>query len=250
MADRGATFRNERVPGRNHRMAWSAWEATANMSSRWWWEPIRRKALEAARVPTDTINIPVIWKDWQGHFRGDYPPTEEDKKILREAHRKIPIVITYISRQPHRRSMEVEQEKEFVQEMLDLCKRRSWKFNHAVMQNLTPQEQIAMAGETTIMIGVHGNGLSHLLWMPLTPLTTVMEIFIPGGFAKDYEWTSRALGMTHYSIWNDTAYMHPNEPKVAYPEGDDGFHSTQIPVHGPSVVRLIERRIDGRLIGM
>lgn len=45
-----------------------------------------------------------------------------------------------------------------------------------------------------IMIGVHGNGLTHLLWMPLTPLTTVMEIFYPTGFAKDYEWTARVLG--------------------------------------------------------
>ena len=34
--------------------------------------------------------------------------------------------------------------------------------------------------------------------------STVMEIFFPGGFAHDYQWTTRALGMTHIAIWNDT----------------------------------------------
>ncbi|KAG8987697.1 hypothetical protein FRB90_003205 [Tulasnella sp. 427] len=113
------------------------------------------------------------------------------------------------------------------------------------MEELTPEEQLAIAAETTIMIGVHGNGLTHLLWMPLTPLTTVMEIFYPGGFAKDYEWTARVLGFTHYAIHNDTAFTHPTEPKVNYPPG---FQGTKIPVHGPSVAKIIEDRIDGRLL--
>ena len=34
--------------------------------------------------------------------------------------------------------------------------------------------------------------------------STVIEIFYPGGFAHDYEWTTRALGMTHFAVWNDT----------------------------------------------
>jgi len=34
--------------------------------------------------------------------------------------------------------------------------------------------------------------------------STVMEIFFPGGFAHDYQWTTRALGMSHIAIWNDT----------------------------------------------
>jgi hypothetical protein len=30
-----------------------------------------------------------------------------------------------------------------------------------------------------------------------------MEFFYPEGFAHDYEYTSRALGMVHYGFWND-----------------------------------------------
>ena len=53
------------------------------------------------------------------------------------------------------------------------------------------------------MMGVHGNGLTALLWMKPTPRSTVMEFFYPGGFAHDYEYTTRALGMVHYGFWGD-----------------------------------------------
>jgi len=50
-------------------------------------------------------------------------------------------------------------------------------------------------------MGVHGNGLTALLWMKVTPRSTVLEFFYPGGFAHDYEYTTRALGMVHYGFW-------------------------------------------------
>ena len=52
------------------------------------------------------------------------------------------------------------------------------------------------------MMGVHGNGLTSLIWMKPSPRSTVMEFFFPQGFAHDYEYTTRALGMVHYGFWN------------------------------------------------
>jgi hypothetical protein len=40
--------------------------------------------------------------------------------------------------------------------------------------------------------------------MSPTPISTVIELFYPGGFAHDYEWTARALGHKHFAVWNDT----------------------------------------------
>jgi hypothetical protein len=37
------------------------------------------------------------------------------------------------------------------------------------------------------MLGVHGNGLTHLIWMPATPRSAVIEMFFVGGFARDCE---------------------------------------------------------------
>jgi hypothetical protein len=53
------------------------------------------------------------------------------------------------------------------------------------------------------LVGVHGNGLTHLIMMPITPISTVIELFYPEGFAHDYEWTTRSLGMKHFAVWND-----------------------------------------------
>ena len=53
------------------------------------------------------------------------------------------------------------------------------------------------------MLGVHGNGLTHLVFMKPNRASTVIELFYPGGFAHDYHWTTRSLGMTHVAVWND-----------------------------------------------
>ena len=54
-------------------------------------------------------------------------------------------------------------------------------------------------------MGVHGNGLTALLWMqPNHAKATVFEFFYPQGFAEDYEYTARLLGIKHYGWWNDT----------------------------------------------
>jgi hypothetical protein len=91
------------------------------------------------------------------------------------------------------------------------------------------------------MVGVHGNGLSHLISMAPTKLSTVVEIFHPGGFMHDYGWTARALGYRHFAIWNDTAMEHPDLP---IPEASETFQSNFIPVHAPLISRIIEERLD------
>jgi hypothetical protein len=59
------------------------------------------------------------------------------------------------------------------------------------------------------MMGVHGNGLTSLVWMKPSPRSTVMEFFFPGGFAHDYEYTTRALGMVHYGFWGGQCVFSP-----------------------------------------
>ena len=65
-------------------------------------------------------------------------------------------------------------------------------------------------------MGVHGNGLTSALWMKPSPQTAVMEFFYPEGFAHDYAWTVRAVGLEHFGFWNDT-YV-PFFPALYYPD--------------------------------
>lgn len=95
--------------------------------------------------------------------------------------------------------------------------------------------------------------------MPNTRISTVIEMFVPEGFAHDYQWTTHALGMRHFAVWNDTSvflpnassftlsepacswHTLPNKPKVNYPEG---FQGPNIPAYGPKIAELIEGRVD------
>lgn len=73
----------------------------------------------------------------------------------------------------------------------------------ATMEDLDKAEQIQLLSRTTVLLGVHGNGLSGQLWLKPSPRTTVIEIYHPGGFLYDYEYTARSLGHKHYGVWND-----------------------------------------------
>jgi hypothetical protein len=117
------------------------------------------------------------------------------------------------------------------------------------MDKLSRDEQIRLAARTTIMMGVHGNGLTHLLWMNnQNPRSTVVEFFYPGGFAEDYEFTARALGIRHYGVWDDTVFTAPDTPQIAYPEG---FQGNEIPLseykrcHLPSASQSVSPRLRG-----
>ena len=106
-------------------------------------------------------------------------------------------------------------------------------------------DQILIETQTQVLVGVHGNGLTHLVVQPLTSFSTIIEIFYPGGFAFDYSWTASTLGHEHFAVWNDTSTTWLDHPEVAYPEGFQGTHL--IPVHGEYVAQLIERRLDASM---
>ena len=51
--------------------------------------------------------------------------------------------------------------------------------------------------------------------------------------------------VTQLQPFGHSAYTHPNEPKVDYPKD---FQGINIPVHGPSIAKVIEDRIDGKFV--
>jgi len=150
-------------------------------------------------------------------------------------------VITYISRQDWGRRMLLQEDHEkLVKELNKLHDQYGVEVNVVAMDKLSHAEQLQLAARTTIMMGVHGNGLTALLWMKPTPKSTVIEFFYPEGFARDYEYTSRALGMTHYGVWKDRTFTHPELPPTQYP---DGFQGNSIPLDGEVVAKLCIERL-------
>jgi len=228
LTDRSAAFRGDSCGGQTQRTASEAYEAVRDKASKYWWEPIRRSVLQFAGVGQEILDLAI-----------NYPAQGDVQASKRKP------VITYISRQSgSRRKLIDNDHQSLVIAVERLAARRGWEFNVVDAGSLEQEEQLRLAARTTVMLGVHGNGLTHLLLMAPTPVSTVIEMFYPGGFAHDYEWTTRALNMKHFAVWNDTWHSFPTEPHVDYPEG---FQGDTIPVHGDSVARLIEQRLDGIL---
>ncbi|OCF33685.1 hypothetical protein I316_04759 [Kwoniella heveanensis BCC8398] len=243
LADRSAAFRGEWT-GPTARTVASALHV--GEASKWWWEPIRRQILRYSRLPES-----IIARNLEGHGavdpvslmgptggtgidvveplapKGDYAP-----------------VITYISRQSSRRRLTKESHEDLVKALEERAKKLGWELVIVEAEKMSKEEQFALAGRTTIMLGVHGNGLTHLLWMPATPRSAVIEMFFKGGFARDYQWTAHALGIRHFAVQHDVSFTSPNLPKVDYPEG---FQGTSITVEGKVVADLIEDRLAGRI---
>ena len=126
LADRSAAFRGQICGLQNQRTAAEAWEVVKDNASKWWWEPIRRAALQFAGVSKDIIDIP-----------------------LRPGH-SIPHVITYISRQGGRRSLIPADHDRLVAALDELAKRRGWEFNHVKAQEMTKEQQLALIASTTV----------------------------------------------------------------------------------------------------
>ncbi|KAH9941287.1 uncharacterized protein BXZ73DRAFT_42246 [Epithele typhae] len=212
LADRAAAMNGEMYL-RTQRTAANAFSLPGSVN---WWTTIRNN---------------VIGFSMQ---EGDYDVSSVDAVSTKP-------VITYVSRQGWTRRKLIQADHEvLVAELYKLRDTYGYEVNIVEMDKLTRSEQFRLAARTTIMMGVHGNGLTALLWMRPTPRSTVIEFFYPGGFAHDYEYTTRALGMVHYGFWDGDHFTRPDVPPVNYPEG---FQGNEIPINGEAVARLVQERL-------
>lgn len=183
LGDRAASYESEPYKA-SWRSASSAFDLPGSVH---WWQPLRKSVVEFSGLSSNWISGPTSSVQRVGG--GDVSEK---------------FVITYVSRQEWGRRMLLSHDHEkLVEELYKLRDRYGYEVNIVSMDKLSRAEQIQLAGRTTIMMGVHGNGLTNLLWMRPKPQSTVIEFFYPRGFAFDYEWTTRALGMKHYGVWGD-----------------------------------------------
>lgn len=235
LADRSAAFRGEWTAPTARTVASAMHLGT---TSRWWWEPIRRAALRYAGVPESIIERNLEGLGAVDPAQPSDPRVDAIEPLAPQGTYKP--VVTYISRQNSRRRLTPESHDELVAALEDRAAKLGWELVIVEAERMSKEEQLALAGRTTIMLGVHGNGLTHLLWMPPTPKSAVIEMFYKGGFARDYQWTAHALGIRHFGVQHDRTFTSPDLPTVDYPEG---FQGNSITVVGKVVADLIEDRL-------
>ncbi|EDR06832.1 uncharacterized protein LACBIDRAFT_299736 [Laccaria bicolor S238N-H82] len=116
-----------------------------------------------------------------------------------------------------------------------------------MMERMSLQDQIALPAKSTIIVGVHGNGLTHQLWMPPSDRSTVIENFDPPSYALDYEMLARNMGHKHYAVQNNSLLTFSKGETHEGVHHTEGFHGNEIPVHGPAVAQAIRQRLTERI---
>lgn len=149
LTDRSAAFRGVICGTQVHRTAGEAFHYMRNLGqlSKWWWEPVRRAVLRFADVGDEVLDIGV--RAAERAERGVTVPGPDEK-----------IVITYINRQGVRRHLIDEDHDRLVEELEKLCNSKGWEFNNAKAELMTKEQQLELVARTTVLLGVHGNGLT------------------------------------------------------------------------------------------
>lgn len=143
------------------------------------------------------------------------------KTEIRKADR---LRVTYVKRSPPRAlDPSVEEELFSSIKMLSYVSLRVEDF-----AKISFSEQIDIIANTDVLIGVHGNGLSHILFLP--PNAKVIEIFPPGAHTVDYRLFADARGLDYTGIISDKGII---EKEDSYRLGlfgkiNDGIHKLDI----------------------
>jgi hypothetical protein len=144
LADRSAAFRGTECGMRTQRTAAEAVKGVVSLKGRrgflerGWWEPVRRNVLRFAGVSEHILDIGKrAFK--RASFRSPRTGGVEE------------VVVTYISRQAGvRRQLITENHEGLVVALTDLCERRDWELNVVAMEQISREEQLAIAARTTV----------------------------------------------------------------------------------------------------
>gem|GEM_PF-5821305 len=127
--------------------------------------------------------------------------------------------VTYVKRPPPRCLAE-DIERSMIEKISALP---NVQFKAVDFAQISFHEQIHIVGNTDMLIGVHGNGLSHILFLPST--ACAIEIFPPGAHHLDYHVFADVRGIDYFGIlyrenvfidkeraYQIGAYGNPNAP--------------------------------------
>lgn len=123
-------------------------------------------------------------------------------------------VVTYIDRQfASRRKLPNTVHEKIVSTLVNAP---DIEFQHVQMEHMEFEDQVRVAQRTDVLIGVHGNGLTHTMFMK--PNGFVCEIFVPGiSFQWDYYTLSKMMGHEYMCIFDGrlrAPYLFNNQNKV------------------------------------
>jgi hypothetical protein len=149
----------------------------------------------------------------------NYPAKKSNPSVPRK------LVIGYIDRQNTDRRLPDEHHNWIVQYSL---RHPSISFRQLHMEDYTALKQIELVSECDMLIGMHGNGLTHALWMQ--PRRYVIEIFWKYNYQFDYATTAHLMKHSYLGLLNgkvvDPALVENRDPSLrASPTRKEAQHA-------------------------
>lgn len=118
--------------------------------------------------------------------------------------------VTYVARRDPPRFMKPELERKLMRKLEKMPEVQAQTVDFAT---ISYKNQIQIINNTDVLLGIHGNGLSHLLFLPKH--AAVIELFPPDAQALDYRLYADAKGLRYYGVIcnqgikdKDFAYEH------------------------------------------
>lgn len=207
-----------------------------------------------------------INKPWAGYI-DDFPADEWHADVLKglgalplsaaeeSKPTKAAIVIGYVDRQNSSRRLRDDHHEWLVGYLSSLAgsDERMIDFRHLHMEDYEAAEQIKIASQCDVLIGVHGNGLSHALWM--APRRYVVELYWKYPFQFDYATAAQLMKHQYLGIQNgnvldgdtvarrDVALRHSTDKK-AVTRPDEDHAAASFETEGkPAIQKFIEQAI-------
>jgi hypothetical protein len=89
------------------------------------------------------------------------------------------------------------------------------------LDTLSYKEQVNLIGQTDVLIGVHGNGLSHVLYLPKG--ACLIELFPKNICFLDYRLFANARGVDYYGFVEERGFVSDEEAYSHYRGGNPNY---------------------------
>jgi len=155
--------------------------------------------LTVERFGCNMAGINKPWSKYIDRFPADQWHSDilEGLRLQPRVENNDKLVVGYVDRQNTDRHLPPEHHEWLVDYFSSHSK---VQFLQLHMENYSALEQVLMAAKCDVLIGMHGNGLTHQLWM--RPGGYVIEYFWKYNYQFDYATASQLLNHTYLGILN------------------------------------------------
>lgn len=168
---------------------------------------------------------------WMPEFRRRvYAATRAMERAAVRDPRQIRCV--YIPRKPPRTLDEADRTR-----LLGMLKDRFDDVIEVDFGRLSWRQQVLKAAQIDLLVGVHGNGLSNLLWLPRHG--AAVELFPPNFHAFDYQVMAEIAGLSYFGMEGiREGYVYTEGSRAGAAYGDQNQPVTHLPIEA------LERALD------